>query len=114
MNKQGQSMSINTIIVAVLALVVLVVLVMVFTGRIALFDKGVSDEARTELIKMRIGYGSCRPTAAQESAFSTAFNSATSVDAKEREKVAFQSIVERCKGLGVDKAACEREGCLWS
>ena len=43
MNKKGQSISINTIIVAAIALAVLVVLFAIFTGRIGGFSKGVQD-----------------------------------------------------------------------
>ena len=41
MNKRGQSISINTIIIAAIALAVLVVLFAIFTGRLNLFSTGV-------------------------------------------------------------------------
>jgi hypothetical protein len=41
-NKKAQSMSLNVIIVAVLALIVLVVLLYVFSSKINIFGKGVS------------------------------------------------------------------------
>lgn len=41
-NKKAQSMSLNVIIVAVLALIVLVVLLYVFSSKISIFGKGVS------------------------------------------------------------------------
>jgi len=43
MNKKGQSISINTIIVAAIALTVLVVLFAIFTGRLGIFSTGVKD-----------------------------------------------------------------------
>jgi len=43
MNNKGQSISINTIIVAAIALAVLVVLFAIFTGRIGGFSKGVQE-----------------------------------------------------------------------
>ena len=43
MNKKGQSISINTIIVAAIALAVLVVLFAIFTGRLGGFTKGVQE-----------------------------------------------------------------------
>ena len=43
MNKKGQSISINTIIIAALALAVLVVLFAIFTGRLGGFTKGVTE-----------------------------------------------------------------------
>lgn len=48
MNKKGQSISINTIIIAALALAVLVVLFAIFTGRIGGFSKGVGETASCE------------------------------------------------------------------
>lgn len=45
MNKKAQSISINTIIIAVIALAVLVVLFAIFTGRLGIFSKGVGDTA---------------------------------------------------------------------
>lgn len=43
MKRRGQGLSITTIIVAAIALVVLVILIAIFTGRIAIFQKGVSQ-----------------------------------------------------------------------
>lgn len=43
MGKKGQSISINTIIVAAIALAVLVVLFAIFTGRLGSFSKGVQE-----------------------------------------------------------------------
>ena len=42
MSKKGQSISINTIIIAAIALAVLVVLFVIFTGRIGIFTQGVA------------------------------------------------------------------------
>ncbi|MDO8480570.1 MAG: hypothetical protein Q7S65_02005 [Nanoarchaeota archaeon] len=41
--KKAQSISINTIIVAAIALIVLVVIVMIFTGRISIFGRGLDN-----------------------------------------------------------------------
>lgn len=41
-SKKAQGISINTIIIAAIALIVLVVLVMIFTGRMGMFTKGVA------------------------------------------------------------------------
>jgi len=43
MTKKGVDLSVNVIIVAAIALAVLVVLFMIFTGRLAIFSKGVSE-----------------------------------------------------------------------
>ena len=45
MSKKGQSISINTIIVAAIGLAVLVVLFLIFTGRLGNFTKGVGETA---------------------------------------------------------------------
>ena len=43
MNKKGQGISINTIIIAAIGLAVLVVLFAIFTGRLGIFTKGVQE-----------------------------------------------------------------------
>lgn len=43
MNKKGQGLPLNTIIIAAIVLIVLVVLWAIFTGRMGVFSKGVSD-----------------------------------------------------------------------
>ncbi len=43
MSKKAQGLSINVIIVAAIALIVLVVLVAIFTGRLGIFGKEVSE-----------------------------------------------------------------------
>ena len=48
MHKKGQSISINTIIIAAIALAVLVVLFVIFTGRFKIFSEGVSSTASCE------------------------------------------------------------------
>lgn len=112
MNKKGQGLSLNVIIVAALALIVLVVLVMVFTGRIGIFEKGLGKEGQAELIKMKITYGDCRPTATQEVGFTTQYGQADSEEAKEMAKATYSDEINRCKGSS-DKAGCEGAGCRW-
>ena len=43
MSNKGQSISINTIIIAALGLAVLIVLFAIFTGRLGIFTKGVQE-----------------------------------------------------------------------
>ncbi len=43
LKKRAQGISLNVIIVAAIALIVLVVLVAIFTGRMGVFGKGISD-----------------------------------------------------------------------
>jgi len=43
MNKKGQGISVNVIIIAAIALVVLVVLIAIFTGRFGLFSTGLGN-----------------------------------------------------------------------
>lgn len=44
MQRRGQSISVNTIIVAAIALIVLVVMVAIFTGRMGTFGKKISQQ----------------------------------------------------------------------
>ncbi len=41
--KKSQGLPLNTIIVAILVLIVLVIIVLIFTGRMAIFRKGIED-----------------------------------------------------------------------
>lgn len=115
MNKKGQSMSVNVIIVAVLALVVLVVLVAMFISRVGFFEKGVSKESQTELAKMKISYGSCHPGQSLENIFSTSYGAAEIAEDKDFAISNFRSEIERCKGFSQSKEDCEAEsGCAWN
>ena len=55
--KKGQGLSINTIIISIIALVVLVVLVAIFTGRLGAFSKGLSETTTCDVICKARGYG---------------------------------------------------------
>ena len=112
-SKQGQGLSLNTVIIAALALIVLVVLILIFTGRISIFQKGVDKEANAELIKMRIVYGDCRPTAVQEESFRSSFVAAETIESKEQAKSSFKQQIDSCK-VSSNKASCESSGCAWS
>ena len=112
-SKKGQGLSLNVIIVAALALIVLVVLIMVFTGRIGIFEKGVGQESDAELIKMKINYGDCHPSATDEVTFTTSFAQSESVEAKELAKADFIDRISECKVFS-DKDSCEANGCRWS
>jgi hypothetical protein len=113
MNKKGQGLSLNVIIVAALALIVLVVLVVVFTGRISIFEKGVGKESQAELIKMKIQYGDCQPTATSEVGFNVEHAKADSIEEKELAKAKFSDEISRCKGFSVSRDDCEGESCKW-
>ena len=113
-SKKGQGLSLTTIIVAALALIVLVVLVMVFTGRIGSFEKGLSEEGKVELVKMRIQYGDCQPTPASEITFDSVLSAAENVQSETTAKANFLDEISRCKGFSDDKAVCESNGCKWS
>ena len=112
-SKRGQGLSLNVIIVAALALIVLVVLVMVFTGRIGLFEKGVGQESKAELIKMKIKYSDCQPTASAEAGFTSAYDQAESLDDQEAAKDDFLSEIDHCRSY-TDKDGCQGGGCRWS
>ena len=113
MNKKGQGMSMNVIIIAALALIVLVVLIMVFTGRIGIFQVGLDKESQTDLVTMKIMYGQCKPTVAQEGVFTSELAQAESVNDQEAAKSSFREEISRCKALNVYKVGCEAGGCRW-
>ena len=113
MNKRGQSLSLNVIIIAALALIVLVVLVAVFTGRISLFQKGVSTVGDEELVRMQTQYGLCHPTATKETAFRSDFAKADSVEARDQVKTLFEDEIDRCASV-VDQPTCNEADCKWS
>ncbi len=113
LNKRGQGLSLTTIIVAALALIVLVVLVMVFTGRIGIFQGGLDKAAQAELIQMQINYGDCHPSATAEVTFTNEFKNAESEEAKELAKAKYTDDISTCKGYS-DKGTCESGGCKWS
>lgn len=112
LNKRGQGLSLNVIIVAALALIVLVVLVLVFTGRIAIFERGLSQEGNAELIKYKVQYGDCHPGITAETTFRTVFNQAESPQDKADARAALSDEISRCDGL-FDKASCQSGDCSW-
>lgn len=112
-SKKGMEMSINVIIGAVIALVILVVLIAIFTGRIAVFQRGVTEQGDTELTTMRITYGQCAPTISAEARFKLDFGAATTDDAKGKARSDFDNVISNCKNNG-EKESCVAAGCKWS
>ena len=112
-NTKGQGLSLNTVIIAALALIVLVVLILIFTGRISVFQRGVEKEGNTELIKMKILYGDCHPTVAQEELFRSTYAASGSDEVREQAKSSFKQQVDNCKAAS-NKANCEASSCVWS
>jgi hypothetical protein len=120
MNKKGQGLSLNVIIVAALALIVLVVLVAVFTGRIAIFQDSIGGEAKSELNALKSFYGRCHPGALAEATFITDYTTAGKLDnlqeaaqGKALSKGVFQSEIDNCRNFA-DKSSCDSGGCGWS
>ena len=62
MGKKGQSISINTIIIAAIALAVLVVLFAIFTGRLGLFSRGVQETTNCDQACKSAGYARAGPS----------------------------------------------------
>ena len=48
MNNKAQGLSMNVIIVAAIALLVLVVIVAIFSGRMGIFNRDLTDQAKNE------------------------------------------------------------------
>ncbi len=112
-SKKGQGLSLNAIIVAALALVVLVVMIAIFSGQMIPWGEKVNQEGKAEIIKMKISYGECHPTATEEAGFSAEFDRATSVEEKEAAGASFKEKISSCKGFSVSKDECESSGCTW-
>lgn len=104
-------LSINVIIVAVLALLVLVVLAAIFVTKLGVFEKGVSKEGQTEIAKMRIFYGDCHPSSSAETAFANELTAAGDDAAKDAAKAKFKDASALCKQV-TDKDGCSGE-CIW-
>ena len=114
-SRKGQGLPINVIIVAALALIVLVVLVVIFTQQTSQFGQKVGEETKTELFKMRIFYGQCRPGESFENAFMKEFDSASSEEAKDAARSSFREEIDRCKEFSDSKESCgSGSGCVWS
>ena len=114
-SRKGQGLPINVIIVAALALIVLVVLVVIFTQQTGKFGQKVSEETKTELFKMRVFYGQCRPGASFENAFTSQYDSARSEEERDSVSSSFRGEIDRCKELSDGKESCESgSGCVWS
>ncbi len=99
MRKKGQGLSITTIIVAILAIVVLVVLIAVFTGRIALFQKGLGEA------------GKCTGTPFQCSSHSANENVCQIAGCSFNDGVC-SGTPRVCEGY-TEKNNCGIVGCLW-
>ena len=112
-NKKGQGLSLNVIIVAALALIVLVVLIMVFTGKMGDFTSGISEEGKSELIKMRINYGTCHPGALAEAGFNLELSKAETTEEKALAKATFVEELNQCNQMSNDKGVCEDSACVW-
>src|SRR3989338_6350493 len=114
-SRKGQGLPINVIIVAALALIVLVVLVVIFTQQTGQFSQKVSEGTKTELFKMRIFYGQCRPGTAFENAFMSQFDSAGTDEERDSIRSSFRGEIDRCKEFTDSKESCESgSGCVWS
>jgi hypothetical protein len=120
MDKKGQGLSLNVIIVAALALIVLVVLVVVFTGRIAIFTEGVGGESKAKMDTLKPFYGDCHPNAIAENGFGLEFSDAAKLEntneasvAKAQAEAKFNEEISRCKGYS-DKDNCDSDSnCAW-
>ncbi len=121
MDKKGQGLSLNVIIIAALALIVLVVLVVIFTGRIGVFEAGVSKEGQAELVQLKLSYGKCRPTTSLESSFLRSITEADKSSSredqdrlKEEARSSFKDEIDRCAAEESDRASCESQDCRWA
>ena len=96
MNKRGQGLPLNTIIIAIIVLVVLVVLIAIFVGRIGKTEQDLDREGNLESIKLKASYGKCRPSPTAESVFQTDY---ANPDIPKANAISnFQNLISVCKG----------------
>ncbi len=119
MNKQGQGLSLNVIIIAAIALVVMVVLIAIFIGKTGGLAEKISEEADAELYAMAPTYGVCEPSVTSEISFKTNYGLAMALESvqeqmvkKAEAKEEFKKEIERCRSLG-EKTSCEGSDCSW-
>ena len=119
MDKQGQGLSLNVIIIAAIALVVMVVLITIFIGKTGDFAGKVGEEANSELLGMKPIYGTCHPSATSEIGFKAEYVQAGLLDNEQEQmikkaesKSSFKQEIERCRNID-EKTSCEEE-CSWS
>ncbi|PIN87775.1 hypothetical protein COV12_02115 [Candidatus Woesearchaeota archaeon CG10_big_fil_rev_8_21_14_0_10_32_24] len=117
LNKKGQGLSLNVIIIAALALIVLVVLAVIFTGSSVDFaDKtgDVAGDAKLKLTTLSLTYGDCQPSGSAESTFMNAYSSATTSQDQDNAVSEYKNEINRCKDFSADKLTCEgNSGCIW-
>ena len=106
MNKRGQSLPLNTIIIAIIVLVVLVVIVAIFVGRTGKFDSDVTREGNLEVIKLKASYSTCHPSTVSESDFVDKFSAAQTPQDKSTLKGNFAELITACKTLGATSTGC--------
>lgn len=119
LNKRGQGLSLTTIIVAALALIVLVVLVAIFLGKMVPWGEKVGEAGAAELATLRISYGDCHPTEAEEAGFRSNMAAAekegseeAKIAAREDAKNLFRDEIDRCDSF-TDVDTCKGQGCAW-
>jgi hypothetical protein len=109
MTKKGQGLPLNTIIIAIIVLVVLVVLIAIFTGRIVIFERQLSDADQTDILQMKVSYGSCYPDANAEKTYLDALSNARKTsDANDDvdAKADFQGVISRCASSTSPTTGC--------
>ena len=113
-SRKGQGLSLNVIIIAALALIVLVVLAAVFIGRITPVGQDVERVGNTELVKMKLKYGTCHPNDLEADNFVSSFGDSGSPEQGETIKTDFVQKISDCKQFNDDQKACGSSGgCSW-
>ena len=89
-------------------------MVAIFVGRIGVFEKGLGNASDAELIKLKITYGDCEPSATAEVTFKTDFSQSQSDAEKELAIARFKDVIDQCDALSNARESCEASGCRWS
>jgi len=102
MNKRGQGLPLNTIIIAIIVLVVLVVLIAIFVQRLGDTQTDLDREGDLEIVRLKSSYGSCRPSASAEISFTENYNSATQeattlAQKRSNLRISYANLIGECK-----------------
>ena len=109
--KKAQGLPLNVIIIAAVALIVLVVLVAIFTGRLAIFGRGISEEAQIELARLKLSYGDCHPETAAERAFLNELSRAGDDQSAKLQAISiFEKDIKDCTALAENECITP---CIW-
>ena len=122
MNKKGQGLPLNVIIIAAIVLIVLVVLWAIFTGRMGVFSKGLTDVTKGTtcaeaggVVKNQVdGCASgCTPVYTQLSDVTTGEVCCKPAKGCLPGTYTENGAAKKCEDITTSEQACTDKGCTW-